>query len=44
MPSRPLLMPYVGMLRPTIASRPSNPLNAILLAPQIRLLLITVRK
>jgi len=39
----PLLIPFVVTSRPTTASRPSNPLNRSPLAPQIRLLLTTVR-
>ena len=33
----PVLIPFVVTSRPTTASRPSNPLNPSLLAPQIRL-------
>jgi len=39
----PVLTPSVVTSRPTTASRPSNPLNPSLLAPQIRLLLTIVR-
>ena len=37
------LIPSVVTSRPTTASRPSNPLNPSPLAPQIQLLLTTVR-
>ena len=39
----PVLIPSVVTSRPTTATRPSIPLNPSPLAPQIRLLLITVR-
>jgi len=37
-----VLIPFVVTSRPTTASRPSNPLNPSLLAPQIRLLLTII--
>jgi len=39
----PVLTPSLVTSRPTVASRPSNPLNPSPLAPQIRLLLTIVR-
>jgi len=39
----PVLIPSVVTSRPTAASRPSNPPDLFPLAPQIRLLLTTVR-